>query len=52
MMQKITPPARSEMKQDMESLVHHFKLFTEGMVVPSGEIYNGIEAPKENLVFI
>lgn len=46
---KITPPARSEMKQDMESLVHHFKLFTEGMVVPSGEIYSGIEAPKGEL---
>src|SRR5205814_9345216 len=43
---KITPPARETMKQDMESLIHHFKLFTEGYCVPEGEVYAAIEAPK------
>ena len=43
---KITPPARVEMKDDMESLIHHFKLFTEGYCVPEGEIYAAIEHPK------
>nr|BBE28138.1 NADH dehydrogenase subunit 7 [Heterosigma akashiwo] len=43
---KITSPSRSDMKQSMESLIHHFKLYTEGMVVPAGETYTATEAPK------
>ena len=43
---KITPPARVEMKDDMESLIHHFKLFTEGYTVPIGEAYAAVEHPK------
>ena len=43
---KITPPRRVEMKGDMESLIHHFKLFTEGYTVPKGEAYAAVEAPK------
>ncbi len=43
---KITPPARGEMKRDMESLIHHFKLYTEGFHVPAGEVYAAVEAPK------
>jgi NADH-quinone oxidoreductase subunit D len=43
---KIAPPRRIEMKDDMESLIHHFKLFTEGYTVPEGEVYAAIEAPK------
>ena len=44
--QKITPPSRSQMKQSMESLIHHFKLYTEGFVVPASETYTAVEAPK------
>jgi NADH-quinone oxidoreductase subunit D len=43
---KITPPKRGEMKQSMEALIHHFKLYTEGYRVPAGETYTAIEAPK------
>jgi len=43
---KITPPPRADMKQSMESLIHHFKLFTEGFHVPAGETYTAVEAPK------
>jgi NADH-quinone oxidoreductase subunit D len=43
---KVAPPAREEMKQDMEALIHHFKLFTEGYCVPEGEVYAAIEHPK------
>jgi NADH-quinone oxidoreductase subunit D len=43
---KVTPPRRAEMKDDMESLIHHFKLFTEGYCVPEGETYVAVEAPK------
>ncbi|HXF07684.1 MAG TPA: NADH-quinone oxidoreductase subunit D [Candidatus Acidoferrales bacterium] len=43
---KITPPRRAEMKEDMESLIHHFKLFTEGYCIPAGEAYAAVEAPK------
>jgi NADH-quinone oxidoreductase subunit D len=43
---KITPPSREAMKNDMESMIHHFKLFTEGYCVPEGEIYAAVEAPK------
>lgn len=43
---KISAPARSQMKQSMESLIHHFKLYTEGFSVPAGETYTAVEAPK------
>lgn len=43
---KVVPPRRSEMKGDMESLIHHFKLFTEGYCLPEGEVYAAVEAPK------
>jgi NADH dehydrogenase (ubiquinone) Fe-S protein 2 len=43
---KITAPSRVNMKQSMESLIHHFKLYTEGYSVPAGETYTGTEAPK------
>jgi len=44
--QKIVPPRRVDMKDDMESLIHHFKLYTEGYCVPEGEVYAAIEGPK------
>jgi len=44
--QKIVPPKREDMKDDMESLIHHFKLFTEGYCVPAGEAYAAVEHPK------
>ena len=43
---KLTAPAREEMKEDMEALIHHFKLFTEGYCVPRGEAYAAVEHPK------
>lgn len=43
---KISPPSRTEVKQSMESLIHHFKLYTEGVFVPAGETYTATEAPK------
>jgi len=43
---KLTPPKRGDMKTDMESLIHHFKLYTEGFHVPAGEVYAAVEAPK------
>jgi len=43
---KVTPPSRYEMKNSMEALIHHFKYFTEGFVLPAGETYTAIEAPK------
>jgi NADH-quinone oxidoreductase subunit D len=43
---KVAPPSRLEMKADMEQLIHHFKLFTEGMHVPEGEAYAAVEHPK------
>jgi NADH-quinone oxidoreductase subunit D len=43
---KVAPPARQAMKGSMEELIHHFKLFTEGMHVPEGEAYAGIEHSK------
>ena len=43
---KVAPPSRVEMKDDMEALIHHFKLFTEGYCVPEGETYAAVEAPK------
>jgi len=43
---KFVPPRRSEMKVSMEALIHHFKLYTEGVNVPAGEVYACVEAPK------
>jgi len=43
---KITPPRRAEMKNSMEALIHHFKLYTEGFHTPEGEVYACVEAPK------
>lgn len=43
---KVVPPKRPEMKKSMESLIHHFKLYTEGYRVPEGEVYTAVEAPK------
>ncbi len=43
---KVNPPGRATMKQDMEAMIHHFKLFTEGYCVPQGDTYFAIEAPK------
>ncbi|MGZ8212363.1 MAG: NADH-quinone oxidoreductase subunit D, partial [Burkholderiales bacterium] len=43
---KVAPPSRVSMKSNMEELIHHFKLFTEGMYVPEGEAYAAIEHPK------
>ena len=43
---KVAPPPRAEMKESMEALIHHFKLYTEGYHVPAGETYTAVEAPK------
>jgi len=43
---KVAPPARVSMKSNMEELIHHFKLYTEGMHVPAGEVYAAVEHPK------
>ena len=43
---KVAPPPRAEMKRDMEALIHHFKLFTEGYCLPAGETYAAVEHPK------
>jgi NADH-quinone oxidoreductase subunit D len=43
---KVAPPSRVDMKAHMEELIHHFKLFTEGMHVPEGEVYAAVEHPK------
>ncbi|KLC92404.1 NADH-quinone oxidoreductase subunit D [Xanthomonas perforans] len=43
---KVAPPSREGMKDDMEALIHHFKLFSEGYCVPAGETYSAVEAPK------
>ena len=43
---KLTPPKRADMKTNMEALIHHFKLYSEGFHVPAGEIYVAVEAPK------
>jgi NADH:ubiquinone oxidoreductase subunit D len=50
---KIVPPSRNKMKQSMESLIHHFKLYSQGMIIPANETYVGTEAPKgETGVFL
>jgi NADH-quinone oxidoreductase subunit D len=43
---KISPPTRAAMKEDMESMIHHFKLYSEGFCTPEGEVYEAVEAPK------
>ena len=43
---KVAPPSRESMKSNMEELIHHFKLFTEGFHVPPGEVYSAVEHPK------
>ena len=43
---KVVPPPRAEMKNNMESLIHHFKYFTQGFEVPKGRTYTAVEAPK------
>ncbi len=43
---KVVPPSRVGMKDDMEALIHHFKLFTEGYCTPEGNVYAAVEAPK------
>ncbi|MES2253305.1 MAG: NADH-quinone oxidoreductase subunit D [Pseudomonadota bacterium] len=43
---KVVPPKREAMKQSMEAMIHHFKLYTEGFHVPAGEVYTAVEAPK------
>src|SRR3974390_3738271 len=43
---KIVPPPRGEMKRSMEAIIEHFKLYTEGHRVPTGEVYAAVEAPK------
>lgn len=44
--QKVTAPSRLQVRQSMEALIHHFKLFTEGYTVPAGEAFAAVEAPK------
>ena len=44
--QKVTQPSRPEMKRSMEALIHHFKLYTEGVHVPRGEVYAAVESSK------
>ncbi len=44
--EKVAPPKRETMKQDMEAMIHHFKLFTEGYCTPPGEVYSAVEHPK------
>jgi NADH-quinone oxidoreductase subunit D len=43
---KLCPPTKAEMKQSMEALIHHFKIYTNGISIPSNEVYVGTEAPK------
>ena len=43
---KVAPPKRGNMKDNMESMIHHFKLFTEGYCLPEGEVYSAVEHPK------
>ncbi|MBN9565243.1 MAG: NADH-quinone oxidoreductase subunit D [Alphaproteobacteria bacterium] len=43
---KVAPPSRAQMKESMEALIHHFKLYTQGYDVPAGECYASVEAPK------
>ena len=47
---KLCPPSKVELKQSMEALIHHFKIYTNGISVPSNETYVGTEAPKGEFV--
>lgn len=49
---KLVPPKRFLMKTSMESLIHHFKLYSEGFIISKEEVYSIVEAPKGELVFI
>jgi len=49
---KMVPPTRLNMRNNMESLIHHFKLYTEGYIIPKSAIYASIEAPKGEFVFV
>ena len=49
---KISPPSRSFLKFSMESLIHHFKLYSSGFTVPTGEAYALVEAPKGEFVCV
>jgi NADH-quinone oxidoreductase subunit D len=46
---KVTPPPRARIDESMEALIHHFKLFTEGVKVPEGEVYVAVESPRGEL---
>ena len=46
---KVTPPPRARIDESMEALIHHFKIFTEGFKVPSGEVYTSVESPRGEL---
>ena len=46
---KVTPPPRARIDESMEALIHHFKLFTEGFKVPTGEVYVAVESPRGEL---
>ncbi len=46
---KVTPPPRARIDESMEALIHHFKLFTEGLMVPEGEVYVAVESPRGEL---
>jgi NADH-quinone oxidoreductase subunit D len=46
---KVTPPPRARIDESMEALIHHFKIFTEGFKVPSGEVYVAVESPRGEL---
>jgi NADH-quinone oxidoreductase subunit D len=46
---KVTPPPRARIEESMEALIHHFKLFTEGIVVPPGEAFQAVEGPRGEL---
>jgi NADH-quinone oxidoreductase subunit D len=48
---KVMPPARAEFQHSMEALIHHFKLYTEGLRPPAGEAYVGVESPRGELGF-
>ena len=48
---KVMPPSREELQGSMEALIHHFKLYTEGMRPPAGEAYVGVESPRGELGF-
>ncbi|MBI4251032.1 MAG: NADH-quinone oxidoreductase subunit D, partial [Candidatus Tectomicrobia bacterium] len=46
---KVVPPPKEQLSHDMEALIHHFKIFTEGYHVPAGEVYQVIESPRGEL---